>query len=342
MTAHLLVEGDFVRASLYFGRLTAVTYSGNVARYPVPSLSSTTRLDLDAIRNYADRAGEPEVLISEGADALAPPSDSEIISLHSYDGATYLGARDGLWAIPDSSDGRSVGASDYFRLVNRPALDIDATFGVAAVAHGDGVSVIPLNARWLSAEHFRPARDESGAHLQALTWVHHDIVGRLAPFVYEVIPGEFELRERDQTKHYVFKALGAATPIDVHATESLVCAIASRSFAVWDRASGRSTLFARTRTGWSVGGPVSEQDSEPEPTERELGSVQGRVISLREFGPHLVCELGDRLSIVDVDGRESIILDRAVTDVRVYPRSRRYRGIMTAVSELGVHLLEPG
>jgi len=342
MTSHLLVEGDFVRASLYFGRLTAVTYSGSVARYPVPSLSSSSHLDAEAIRTYADRASEPKVLVSEGTDRLAPPSDSEIISLHSYDGATYLGARDGLWAIPDAADGRSVRASDYFRLVDRPALDIDTAFGVAAVAHGDGVSVVPLNARWLSAEYFKPARDESGSHLQALTWVHHDIVGRLAPFVYEVIPGEFELRDRDHIKHYVFKALGAATSIDGHTTGSLICAIASRSFAVWDRVSGRSTLFARGRAGWSTGDLSAGQDDLREPSARELGSVRGRVITLREFGAYLVCELSDRLSMVDGEGHESILLNRAVTDVRVYPRSRRYRGIMTAVSELGVHLLEPG
>lgn len=342
MTSHMLVQGDFLRASLYFGRLTVVTYSGGVDRYHVPTLSSTRQLDDGAIRTFAERTSDPADLATERTDSLGPPSDSEILLLHSYDGATYVGARDGLWAMPEPTDTHSGRVTGYAHLVDRPALDVDTAFGVAVVAHGDGISVLPLNSSWLADEYFRPSRDESVAHLHAVTWTHHDIIGRLAPFIYEVIPAEFELKSRDEVRHYVFQGLGTASPFNSPDEDLLISAVASRSFAAWNDASNRSTLFAKQRTGWSSHGSSTQPDSDQEPQFRALGSVQGRVISLQEFGRYLVCELSDRLSIVDNAGTESVLLDRAATDVRAYPRSRRYRGILTAVSEVGVHVLEPG
>jgi hypothetical protein len=339
--SHLLFEGEFVRASLYFGQLTAIAYSGRVDRFALPTLRSTSRLDAEAVMTFADRAGEPVPWTADSRDALSPPSNSEIVSLHSYDGVTYLGARDGLWAMAERTDARPGRTADYARLNDRPALDVDTTFGVAAIAHGDGVSVVPVGSRWLADQFFRPSSAESRAQIHTLAWAHHDIIGKSAPFEFEVIPGDFELRERDKVKHYVFKTLGQASSLDGHDTGVSLCAVASRSFAAWDNAQNRSTLFVKQRTGWSTYGGAG-LDPEAEPEAHEIGSVRGRVISLCELGPYLVCELSDRISIVDPTGRESVLLDRAATDLRVYPRSQRYRGVVTAVSELGVHVLQPG
>jgi hypothetical protein len=273
-------------------------------------------------------------------EQLNRPSRAEILALHSYDGVTYIGGDDGLWGLAEPRYPGSVGALGYAQVTERPVLDVATTFGVGAVAHGDGLSVLALGSSWLADEYFRPSEDELDAPAQAVTWTHHDILSRTAPLVHEVVPATFELRTLDHEKHYVFQGLSDGPPRELLDGGDPISAIAPRSYATWQTASDTATLYRKKRYGWRMERPADELELEPRVDFRLVGSVQGRVISLREFGSYLLCELSDRLCAVDEDGVETVLLDHPATDIRVYPKSRRYRGIVTAVSEAGVHVFE--
>ncbi len=337
MISHKLVLGDFLRASLYFGRLTAVSYSGEIYRYGVPSLSShrdPARRGRVVIQEHDD----PEELAVEGRTRLRPPSTSEVLAIHSYDGATYLAMSDGLWALPERPEGAYTDQGEYRRLVNRPALDVDMTFGVAAVAHGDGMSVIPVHSRWLDEAGMRPARAENSTAIQSLLWTHHDIVGRTAPFEFALIPARFDLMSQGQLRHYVFQGLAVTSSFDAVGRSSAVSAVSRRSFAIWNSDTNTSTLVSKPKPGWSIEAFDQLVAAQGVPDEGMRCSIDGRVISIHEWGEYLLCEMSDRLVMVDRFGSASVLLAQPATDVRVYPLSRRYRGIVTAVSEAGVHV----
>ncbi len=299
----MIVPGDFVHASLYFGWLTAVSYSRYIYRYHVPGLVSSGRLTDEAAGAFSDEAAEPTDLPAERVRRNAPPSDSEIRSLHSYDGITYVGTDDGLWQAFNGSfdSGRR---SEYRRVLPRPTLDMDTTFGVAALAHGDGLSVIGLGSSWLTDDYFRPASDDTDEPVESVTWSHHDILGRTAPTSYQGVPADFSLRTRDHEKHYVFRRLRSSLTLREAPAGQIISAVAPRSVATLSR-DNAAQIFVKKHHGWS-----GERDESADPGEtswhdfRHVGVVQGRVISLHELGEYMICELSDRVIILNALGRE--------------------------------------
>lgn len=340
-SAHLLLQGEFLHASLYFGRLTAVTYDGQILRFDVPRLSESLRSESTGSPSTGlPRAPEATAMPVGDRILITPPSDAEILSLHSYDGMTYFGGDDGLWGLAEQRYAILAGTTDYLHVSDRPALHVDTTFGVGAVAHGDGISVLPLGSSWLAGDFFRPSKDELNLPIDAVTWTHHDLLSRSAQLHHEVIPATFELRSHDHEKHYVFQGLGGPSVREVLDGGQPISAIAPRSYATWDAANDSASLFRKERYGWRTDQSGSDAPKDSRPDFQVVGAVPGRVISLREFKNYLLCELSDRLSAIDMKGEETILLDRSATDIRVYPRSRRYRRIVTAVSQIGVHVLE--
>jgi hypothetical protein len=332
VTRHFVLRGEFVHASLYFGHLTVVTYEGGVRRVQLPWLTS------DAPRGELQGAADPTALPAGAVEQLDAPSEAEILTLHSYDGVTYFGGDDGLWALTEPGYPGATGTRDYAHVSTRPTLHLDTTFGVGAVAHGDGLSVLPLGSSWLGDDFFTPMQDEADSPADAVVWSHHDLLTRSAPLVHELIPANFELRSRDDENHYVFQGLTENERRAVLDGGMPISAVAPRSYASWDAAADSATVFRKRRDGWRLDHPERGADAGQHPNNPLIATLEGRVISLREFGSYVACELSDRVVALDNKGRRTVVLDHPATDIRTYPRSNRYRGIISAVSELGVHL----
>lgn len=307
-----------MHALLYFGELLTVSYDGHVERRRIPWV--------DSRHGFSNRKPTSH---SESERISPPPG--EILAIDAYDSQVMYGTSDGFWSAPSQGV-----QPNYTHHSETPTTGIDASFGVAAAAQVDGLAVFPLNSRWLSKAGLRSLSDKRAGAVSSVSWSRRTLIGRASPFDFRLVNADFELADgADDRKHWLFKQLAEEIPVSANGEEGRVCAITDQTICSWDPAEDRTSIFSRADTEWTrtdeseltslVGAPIAD--------------VSERVISVVEVANLRVCELSGAVVAVNESGREMELLDQPATDLRVYPRSKRYQSLLTAVSEEGVHLL---
>lgn len=313
----ITIEGDWLHATLYFGWLIAISDEGELVGIRYEEIAEAF-----AASASARAPGSFDTITSRGAAGVG---DDEPLAIVAYDARLFLGTEGGTFSAGIHYDAIS---SDWFELSGIPSRSLAANFGSLALASTDGeVVVLPLSVSWLSGI----TRNMSEFGLEggglAVAWDHVDLLvadsdafrryGRLLHLV-----------DFGDGRHYVLDRSKERPDPETEGGYRVKMSMPGLRLSPWAQLE-----LARVDTLRRDGTLVRNIVSQSTPSER--------VLDMQSTGRYVVLELPETLVAIDLsDGAQELLTDYPVTRMQSYRASRRFKQVVTGVSDAGIEIFE--